>query len=170
MCVLDDEGSFPLTQGSTSWNRSRLSGLTIRTWNSTASCWDESTPDGERGYQLAVYAKSGGGYVASVKYLTTFPSERPVAIADCLDRANDVENFFLVVEPREFLRRDLLRQLPDDQRQRLKKSLRRIYDGHLDTILNITQEYASRHPDADGDVSDKTPRRNNGLLGHFGLD
>ena len=130
-----------------------------------------ATPDGSRGYELAIYAKSGGGYVASVEYLSTVPPEVPVASADFVERAKDVENFFLVVEPCEFLSQDLLRQMPDDQRQRLQKALCQIYDGHLDIILKTVQEYASRHPEHDIDeASEKESRPKSRLLGLFGLE
>ena len=129
-----------------------------------------STPDGKRGYELAIYAKSGAGYVASVEYQTTFDSERRVTIADFVDQAKDVENFFFVFEPCEFLDQDLIRQMPQDQRKRLQKALSRLYDGHVDSILKALQEYALQHPEQDVDESlEKTPAPKSRILGLLGL-
>ena len=129
--------------------------------------------DETRGYELALYTNAAGGYVASVEYLTTCVNEQSVVCCEQVDEPKDVENFFLVFEPCEYLDQQLLRSLTDDQKLQLRKALCRLYDSHVDAILKSLHEH---HPKADAiapsDASTETEhsRQKNGLLGFFGMN
>lgn len=137
-------------------------------------------PDGERGYELALYRKAGGGYVVSVEYLTTYESEQPVTHAEVVDEPKDVENFFFVFEPCEYLDEQLLRLLPDEQKRTLQKSLCRLYDQHVDEILKVLHADAEAagggsrshevQDNAEDDAGDDKPTEPiNRILGFLGL-
>lgn len=127
--------------------------------------------DGERGYELALYAESGGGLVASFEYLTTVSTEKPVHLADLVDDPKDVENFFLVIEPCEYIDNQKLDRLSKEHRAQLRKAMYTIYDGHVDVMLRALQDYLNTRKDAINQSTEKKDRTTSkrGMLSFLGF-
>jgi hypothetical protein len=133
---------------------------------------NHQTAEGERGYELCLYARAGGGFVASFEYLTTVAGERHFTAAEVVDDPKDVENFFLVVEPCEYVDRQILEALPNERRLEFRKAMCALYDRHVDVILNALQEFLTT-PQADvtqnSPKTEKKPAAKKGVLGFLGL-
>lgn len=93
------------------------------------------TEDGHRGYEVAIYSRSEGGFVVSIQYLTTCPDEHSVTQAEIVEEPDDVEKVLLVFEPCEYVDRKMLRALSDEQRQKLRRALYRSYDDQVSQVL-----------------------------------
>ena len=125
------------------------------------------TEDGQRGYDLALYAKSKNAFVASIVYVTTCRSEQTVAQAEVVDSPDDVEKMLLVYEPCEFVDRSMLNALPDEPRRRLRKKLYDTYDEQVSTILELLNSHCRQSPDRTDAESEATTKR--GILDFLGI-
>lgn len=106
-----------------------------------ASSPQYETEDGHRGYEVTLYARSEGGFVVSIQYLTTCPDERSVTQAEIVDEPDDVEKVLLVFEPCEYVDRKILRALPEEPRQKLRRALYRYYDDQVSQALSALAEH-----------------------------
>jgi hypothetical protein len=125
---------------------------------------------GKRWYNLFLYAKSGGGFVPGIEFHTTCPGERPVSIAEIVDDFTDVENFFLVHEPNEYIRDSASHLRSRDNRHQLLRHMYQVYDWQVTQIFNALREVPERlDVPAENALSDTTsPPRRNWLLSLLG--
>ena len=119
---------------------------------------DEFTTDaGTRWLELAVFARKDGGFAPVIFYRSTCESD--VTIAEHVDAYKDVENFFYVFEPTEVLDEKKLMALPVEQRQRLTKTLTRLYDEQVNKALLAVRACAAEHPEQDAVREEEKPKK-----------
>ena len=97
---------------------------------------------GDRWFALRVYRRSPSGFVPVIEYCTTDVPDQQVTFAEVVDRLEDVENFFGVFEPSELFTDQMWKSMPIEERRRLTKSILRLYDVQVDSVLLAVQTYA----------------------------
>lgn len=99
--------------------------------------------DGERGYDLSVYSRDDGGYVAAIDFVTTVPLEENRGLIELVDTIADVEDFFFAFEPDELLP-DLSRSgRTASDRQNV---LQRLYAKYDQRVKDVLDQLRSQQP------------------------
>ena len=94
--------------------------------------------DGQaRKFLARIYAVEGGGFVSSLQYETSSPGEKPIAVFEEIDFADDVEKFYYVFEPSEiFCNSSELPREVVEQRPVLSKQLAKHYETLVFSLLD----------------------------------
>ena len=124
-----------------------------------------STPLGDRWFDLRVYKVATTGFAPLIDFFSTCEGEESVTIAEHVDRAHDIENFYYVFEPCEVIPESVLKALPVEERQRFTKLLLKLYDTQVNRVLLSVKGHST-----DDNAAAELPKPEaRGLLGFFGL-
>ena len=104
----------------------------------------DQTVEGERGYDLYVYSRLKGGFVAAIDFVTTVDGEANQSVVETVDSLADVEDVFFAFEPEELLPPTLRSQLTPAQRQELLQRLYANYDKRVRDVLRQLRTQVSQ--------------------------
>ncbi len=85
-------------------------------------------------YRLLVFRHAEGGYVASIRYTTTAPTEHDATLTERLETDHDVENFFFAFEPAELCAHHETKLNRGADRHRL---LRVLYGYYIEEVQRV---------------------------------
>lgn len=98
----------------------------------------------QRGYDLHLYA-AGDRFVPVIEFVTA-ANRPPITIAEIVDDAENVEKFFFVFEPLEYLDQHVVEEIGAEQRQALTLQLFRLYDAEVAKTLDAVDVHLGRDP------------------------
>lgn len=118
-----------------------------------------TTPEGERWFDLHVYKREDSGLVPVIEYHSTHADEDNIVIAEIVDGAHDVENFYFVFEPCQVFKERALDAMPLEDRQRLTKSILKLYDSLVNRVLLSVKEHTGDEPSRSEDDEDRQSKK-----------
>ena len=113
----------------------------------------------DRKFKLKLYAVESGGFVPSIEYLSDSPVERTGCIAEIVDLAKDIENFFFVFTPDELLPDSA--GLPREEvevRTRILACLRKTYESLNFNFLDQVEAVVGEQATTEGEQATTEPR------------
>ncbi len=120
---------------------------------------------GQSELRLTLYAVDGGGFVPVIESLQV-DTATAVVEAELVDTANDVDVFFCLFEPCEYLPEDLVKS---DSGKKLRSALSAAHLRLIDAIVEILNSYVAAHPDSEV-VREETPKQPSRFWKLIGLD
>jgi len=115
----------------------------------------------DRNFGLKLYAIASGGFVPSIEYFSNSPMERTGCIAEIVDLAKDIENFFFVFTPEELLPDSAgLAQEEVETRTRLLNCLRKNYESLNFDFLDQVEAVVSEQAITEGEQATAKPQAN----------
>ena len=112
----------------------------------------------ERTFGIQVYVVRDGGFVATLEYSTTSPSEKPVRTFENVDAMKDIECFYLVFETNEVM--GVSKGLARAELNKRSENTRRLgkqYENFIFPLLDEIRETAEKNGFADKPIEKKKP-------------
>ena len=112
----------------------------------------------DRTFAIKVYGVEQGGFVATLEYSTTSPSEKPVRTFENVDAMKDIECFYLVFEINEVMGVSKgLTRAELDQRSKNIRRLARQFETFIIPIVDEIRDTAEKRGFVDKPVEPKNP-------------